>query len=492
MWAAVKEARPDLWSKDAAVNAAEGCPPAALVALALRLVAHVRHGSITAEGLLQLEELLRYAFEGEASLAALVCSGFPVFGALDLLADAIAESSPGSMGSEEGCFGLREGQFQALLHHHLAQDTLWPGPMPLPAAAALDLLQATHRQSSCVAARAAATLALAAGQARPVGHGLCLGEASMALMAKAEDLMLALAESGSLALHLLSRRWLPARLLHELSRVFQAQLDTDTEEPSEECLVLIYTFPTEEIRADVKKALRSLQANYVDSLGSEPRLVVFVDAESEQLLDSDVRPFTSLRITPAVIPERELRRPMRSYSCQRGEVCTSGDTELELLMDAHRGKVNETQYWSPTYLRISRYTAGPLFLHPALDNCRYFLKIDTDFFFTQPLELDPIQYMKNSGLRLGYWQIHVQGQRQQGYMDAALAFLKARANRQPSLMAGDERVLLPCAGAAAAHPQHAFPCPGAVRGESEEAEHSFGVGSRCRPGIHSAVPGLEK
>ncbi|CAE7254027.1 unnamed protein product [Symbiodinium pilosum] len=219
----------------------------------------------------------------------------------------------------------------------------------------------------------------------------------------------------------MSRRWLPAKLLHELSI---KQVHLEAEEPSEHCIILIYTFPTEEIRRDVKSALESLQTHFVDALGSEPRLVVFVDAQSEHLLDQDVRPFTRLRITPAVIPEQELRRPMRSYSCQRGEVCTSGNEELELAMDAHRGKVNETQYWSPTYLRISRYTAGPLFLHPALDSCTHFLKIDTDFFFTEPLQWDPIRYMKNSGLRLGYWQIHVQGQRQEGYIEAAMSFLK--------------------------------------------------------------------
>ena len=329
--------------------------------------------------------------------------------------------------------------------------------MPLPTLAALDVLQATRGQRGCAAARGAATLGLALAQARllqqekpreddvdNVYEG-CQGLAEVSglarLLAKAENLLLA--QQSSVALALMSRRWLPARLLHELSRLavrtWQGQESTKesakasakevfkkepSTEPLEDCLVLIYTFPTEEIRGDVRKALRSLQEHYVDHLGSEPRLVVFVDAESERLLDRDVRPFTSLQITPAVIPFEELERPMQSYSCERGEDCVSGDAELELQMAAHRGKVNETQYWSPTYLRISRYTAGPLFQHPALDSCRYFLKIDTDFFFTQPLKEDPLRYMKNSGLRLGYWQIHVQGQRQQGYMDAALSFLK--------------------------------------------------------------------
>ena len=399
--------------------AMSSCPPAAITALALQLVVDMTSGSIGGEGLLQLEKLLRYALEKDRGLAHMICSGFPVFGALDWLADVIAEAMPDGL-APEGCAGVRVNQFHAVLHHHLAWESERPAPMPVPATAALDLLQATRADdgtNGCAAARGAATLVLALGQASP--NGVCLKEALVELLTKAKRLLLA--ETGSVAMSLMSRSWLPAKLLHELSI---KQVHLEAEEPSEDCIILIYTFPTEEIRRDVKSALESLQTHFVDALGSEPRLVVFVDAQSEHLLDQDVRPFTRLRITPAVIPEQELRRPMRSYSCQRGEVCTSGDAELELAMDAHRGKVNETQYWSPTYLRISRYTAGPLFLHPALDSCKHFLKIDTDFFFTEPLQWDPIRYMKNSGLRLGYWQIHVQGQRQEGYIEAAMSFLK--------------------------------------------------------------------
>merc|ERR1711957_88989 len=43
--------------------------------------------------------------------------------------------------------------------------------------------------------------------------------------------------------------------------------------------------------------------------------------------------------------------------------------------------------------------------------------------FTKPLERDPIQEMRSEGSLISYWQIHVQGQRQTGYMEAALSFL---------------------------------------------------------------------
>uniref|UniRef100_A0A7S1PLG6 Nucleotide-diphospho-sugar transferase domain-containing protein n=1 Tax=Alexandrium catenella TaxID=2925 RepID=A0A7S1PLG6_ALECA len=118
-----------------------------------------------------------------------------------------------------------------------------------------------------------------------------------------------------------------------------------------------------------------------------------------------------------------MTRQMSSYSCVDGIDCEAG---RDLGSSAHRGVVNATQFWSADYLRISRYTAGPLFLHPALDRCRHFLKIDTDFYFTAPLEQDPIAAMRQEGTRLAYWQIHVQGQRQSGYMDAAVSFLEDR------------------------------------------------------------------
>ena len=426
------------------------CPPAAVTVLAFQLLADLEAGDgLSQEGLLQLEELLRNAFAG-GSLAAMLCSGFPVFGVLDWLAEIVDSTDGGGLAD---CVGVRADQFHRALHHHVRRfDLSGPLPMPLPMAVALDFLLATRGDASgsalgCGTGRAAATLALALAELRPGSSNETCGDAGLgseaaeaeastalplfALLAKAQRLLLQ--EEGSLALRLLHRKWLPARLLHELSRLLVLPFTSDLseKEPSEDCLILIYTFPTEEIRRDVRKALASLQSNFVEAglrpfrpFRPRPRLVVFVDAESERLLSVDLRPFTSLEIQAALIPEEELRRPMPSYSCQQGEFCVSGDAEMDFQVDAHRAKVNGTQYWSPTYLRISRYTAGPLFLHPALDSCRHFLKIDTDFFFTQPLQQDPFQHMKDSGLRLGFWQIHVQGQRQEGYLEASLAFLE--------------------------------------------------------------------
>ncbi len=234
---------------------------------------------------------------------------------------------------------------------------------------------------------------------------------------------------------LLNPEWKASKVLHEISRKVRdavaeesEKIKDDSEEDHQDCLILIYTFPTEEIRQDTREALGTLEENFVSplELHERPKIVVFVDEATEALLDEDLRPFTSLQIVPAIIPKEELTREMKSYSCQDGSNCVSGE---EMPMDFHRGNVNQTQFWSPAYLRISRYTAGPLFQHPQLDSCDQFLKIDTDFFFTSPIDRSPFKKMREAGARLAWWQMHVQGQRQTGYIEAALNFLEASCCR---------------------------------------------------------------
>ena len=268
-----------------------------------------------------------------------------------------------------------------------------------------------------------------------------LTEEAQGLLKKAETLLREETERGSaddsekgskgslppLLERLLSHEWKVSKLLHEISRKLnQVHHQTETAETADGqgCLILIYTFPTDEIRQDTREALRSLEKYFVSplELHERPRMVVFVDQETADFLDSDVRPYTTLEVVPAIIPQEELTREMNSYSCQDGAYCVSGE---ELPENFHRGNVNRTQFWSPAYLRISRYTAGPLFQHPQLDSCNQFIKIDTDFFFTAPVEDNPLKKMRDEGVRLTWWQMHVQGQRQTGYIEAALDFLEA-------------------------------------------------------------------
>ena len=284
-WEALEARRP--WRPQAPLDFLDfNCPPAAVTVLAFQLLADLEAGAgLSQDRLLQLEELLRHAFAFESleSLAAMLCSGFPVFGVLDWLAEILSDSVDGGLAD---CLGVRADQFHKALHHHVPPRPRGgrlsgPLPMPLPMAAALDFLLATRGQGGCGVGRAAATLALALAELRPVGgnetcQDLGLGSAAEAaqpasaalplftLLAKAQRLLLE--EEGSLALRLLHRRWLPARLLHGLSRLLLPAWDSE-QEPSEDCLILIYTFPTEEIRRDVRKALASLQSNYVEAKG---------------------------------------------------------------------------------------------------------------------------------------------------------------------------------------------------------------------------------
>ncbi|CAE6932795.1 unnamed protein product [Symbiodinium natans] len=108
-------------------DAVASCPPAAITALAFQLVSDVQDGSVSEEGLLHLEELLRHALE--QGITSMVCSGFPIFGALDWLADVIAGSGSDGLdglsdrGSERGCVGVHADRFRAVLHHHTAEAT---------------------------------------------------------------------------------------------------------------------------------------------------------------------------------------------------------------------------------------------------------------------------------------------------------------------------------------------------------------------------------
>lgn len=392
------------------------------------------------EYLMFFQDVLQDIFDilPSAALSTLIRSDFPLFGALDWL-------------SEQGIWGAADcwvhgRQFQAVLQHHLGTS----GTPQLPAMAAVDFLtkQAAKEGSgqigSCFTGRAVASLSFLLTHSERLLKFSRLTEEAQGLLKKAETLLREETERGSaddsekgskgslppLLERLLSHEWKVPKLLHEISRKLnQVHHQTETAETAETadgqgCLILIYTFPTDEIRQDTREALRSLEKYFVSplELHERPRMVVFVDQETADFLDSDVRPYTTLEVVPAIIPQEELTREMNSYSCQDGAYCVSGE---ELPENFHRGNVNRTQFWSPAYLRISRYTAGPLFQHPQLDSCNQFIKIDTDFFFTAPVEDNPLKKMRDEGVRLTWWQMHVQGQRQTGYIEAALDFLEA-------------------------------------------------------------------
>ncbi|OLP87252.1 hypothetical protein AK812_SmicGene31536 [Symbiodinium microadriaticum] len=105
-WEALEARRP--WRPQAPLDFLDfNCPPAAVTVLAFQLLADLEAGDgLSQDRLLQLEELLRHAFAFESleSLAAMLCSGFPVFGVLDWLAEILSDSVDGGLAD---CPGVR-------------------------------------------------------------------------------------------------------------------------------------------------------------------------------------------------------------------------------------------------------------------------------------------------------------------------------------------------------------------------------------------------
>ncbi|CAE7715307.1 KTR3 [Symbiodinium pilosum] len=61
---------------------------------------------------------------------------------------------------------------------------------------------------------------------------------------------------------------------------------------------------------------------------------------------------------------------------------------------------------SPGYRRAARFTAGPLWMHEALNAYSHILLVDTEFVLSHPVPWDPIWYMFEQSADLGYWQTH--------------------------------------------------------------------------------------
>lgn len=343
-------------------------------------------------------------------LGELLADGFPIFGALAWLSEQVVSDES----SEARCDDKRSREFQAILAYHVDSS---PSVPLLPA---LEYVAAAAAEEVCPLGQAAALLSIALSHGQQAESTEMIDEV-MHLVGRADVLIGNSGLAAASELAALGREWRIWPMLHRLARA--VSLPPLGPEELGGCIIMIYAYPTAEIRADTEEALRALEQYYLGPLGVRYPLVVFTDPATAPSLHSDFGALVSSPILAAVIPAEELERPMASYTCTGGIRCEAGRV---VDSASHRGVVNGSQFWSADYLRISRYTAGELFLHSALDACGTFLKIDTDFYFTAPFEKDPIREMQREGTRLGYWQIHVQGQRQAGYMDAALGFLTAR------------------------------------------------------------------
>lgn len=363
----------------------------------------------------------------EISWSSILSTGLPTFGALDWVLHAAALGHA----AEEACPVEASRAFRDLLIYHLQDGTV------VPSVHSLDYLSTVASQE-CPVGKAAALLGLALSHASVLAQGPPAGSreeeadgdeellqevGELVGLAEAHLRTASPEEMGRLTIMLdaAGKEWPIWALLHQLSRAHRrSQVATA---PPDSCLIIIYASPTDEIRRDTAQALQALEQHYFKPLATRHPIIVFTDEATAGRLEEELGSYTSASLVPAVIPMAELERAMPSYSCIDGIDCQAGAAPQS---QAHRGVVNKTQFWSSDYLRISRYTAGPLFRHRALDRCGAFLKIDTDFYLTGPLQRDPLREIRLEGARLAYWQIHVQGQRQEGFMNAAVSFLRER------------------------------------------------------------------
>ncbi|CAE8586781.1 unnamed protein product, partial [Polarella glacialis] len=241
---------------------------------------------------------------GSDVLAEILRKDFPVFGALDWLVGQLP-------GSEElrGCTDSHSKAYRKLLAHHARRDGQ-QSPLPPPLVSALQYLQ---ESTECSPGRVSALVSLALGQA-PAGTSGKLEEDLLGLLDRVDGLISEEGDHAMAALSRWSRGWPIAGLLHQLGRNVRPHR---TEQASSgDCLIIIYAWPTTEIKVDTAEALKSLEKYYFSALGVTHPLVVFTDPGTALTLEQDLGAFTSAKIVPAVIPESELKRHMLSYSCK--------------------------------------------------------------------------------------------------------------------------------------------------------------------------------
>eukprot|EP00929_Paragymnodinium_shiwhaense_P045047 TRINITY_DN23064_c0_g1_i1.p1 TRINITY_DN23064_c0_g1~~TRINITY_DN23064_c0_g1_i1.p1 ORF type:complete len:434 (+),score=38.44 TRINITY_DN23064_c0_g1_i1:209-1510(+) len=218
---------------------------------------------------------------------------------------------------------------------------------------------------ACPAARASCVLALLRS-ASPSGSS-----AEQSLLRQAQDS--------------LQRRW-PIELLHtrwtalgHLAAVEKRAL------PDEErrallgdelrgALVYLHFYPAGMARFhDIRKSLSSVKEHWLDIVPDKWPVIVFVDNETAASQQEELSAqFPSLDLRVAVMEEQDLNWPMETDHpfCSRG------------------------------YRRAARFTAGPMYMHPALDNITHLLYVDTEFELTHPVPWDPLRQMFNRRAQL--------------------------------------------------------------------------------------------
>lgn len=292
-----------------------------------------------------------------ASWSALLTSRWPFFEPLALLRVALRRGGTGLTACDALWDALPGAQQAAITAADDAGDVM---------GVLLDLSPGT-----CGEARAAASLSLLGATAPYGSHA-----AGEQLLRRAQD------DAGnSWPRNLLYSSW-PALPLLSFAERRSLRADVRQGFVGELRGVIAYVHfsPREMARFhDLDKSLESIQEYWLDNAAERWPVLIFADSASAEAQEATLRErFPRLDLRVVVIDERDLSWPMP----------------------------HEHPFCSQGYRRAARFTAGPLYLHPALDSFSHILLVDTEFEFTHAVPWDPFRHMHEQRGQLAYWQTH--------------------------------------------------------------------------------------
>mmetsp|Transcript_174933 Transcript_174933/g.560956 ORF Transcript_174933/g.560956 Transcript_174933/m.560956 type:complete len:630 (+) Transcript_174933:113-2002(+) len=329
----------------------------------------------------------------------LLASRWPFFWSLKLLRDLLI----GSLGPSPGaCLQLWEGLRPLEREALLAADPASAGTL---AGIALDLpsgtaAEATARSptavasasSPCALARATMVLALLNATAAQGDRSASAAAAAPGGLSEAEVGLLARAQEEATArwpLELLTSPWPALPLLAAAERrAGGVALGGLLPVPLRGVVAYVNFRPAGMARArDIEASIASVERHWLglpaaaaaSPSGTPWPLLIFADAASAPLQGAALRErFPALDVRVAIIDDRDLAFPIS----------------------------HDHPFCSAGYRRAARFMAGPLYVHPALDEFTHLLLLDTEFEFTQPVPWDPLRHLYEQGGQLGYWQTH--------------------------------------------------------------------------------------
>lgn len=225
---------------------------------------------------------------------------------------------------------------------------------------------------SCAAARVATSVAMLSSLA-----------SSGALEAQDHLLQQAQAETDiRWPLDLLHTPWPALELLSRVEKQFAPEADREALVVGElrGAIAYINFRPKDMSRYhDIEKSLETLQTYWLSNATTRWPVIIFVDPDSAAAQDARFRGrYPELDLQLANISQQDLDWPIP----------------------------HDHAFCSKGYRRAARFTAGPLYMHPALDSVTHLILIDTEFEFTHPVPWDPFRHMFEQRTLLSFWQTH--------------------------------------------------------------------------------------